>query len=160
MARHSPHKLSFFFSKPDSTKSSTRKTPPSRTHLTHTPPTVLAKTALRQRATLEEKDRDMCEGKITEKETAEALKDMKNGSSPGCDGFTTELYKTFRQYIKEILVESFEHSFEVGHASQTQKRGTITLIHTGKDFPRDNLASWRPVTLLNTDYKILAKALA
>ena len=85
---------------------------------------------------------------------------MKNGSSPGCDGPTTELYKTFRQYIKEILVESFEHSFEVGHASQTQKRGTITLIHTGKDFPRDNLASWRPVTLLNTDYKILAKALA
>ena len=56
---------------------------------------------------------------------------MKNGSSPGCDGLTTEFHKTFRQYIKEMLLESFERSFEVGHVSQTQKRGIVTLIHKG-----------------------------
>ena len=44
--------------------------------------------------------------------------------------------------------------------SQTQKRGIITLIHKGKNVSRANLANWRPITLLNTDYKILAKVLA
>ena len=110
--------------------------------------------------TLEEEDRYSCEGQITEKETAEALKDMKNGSSPGCDGLMTEFYKTSWQYTKEMLLESFERSFEVGHVSQTQKRGIITLIHKGNNLPRDSLANWRPITLLNTDYKILAKAQA
>ena len=109
---------------------------------------------------LEEEDRDSCEGRITEKETAEALKDMKNGSSPGCDGLTTDFYKTFWQYIKEMLLEFIERSIEIGLVSQTQKRGIITLIHKGNNLQRDNLANWRPVTLLNTDYKILAKALA
>ena len=85
---------------------------------------------------------------------------MKNGSSPGCDGLMTEFYKTSWQYTKEMLLESFERSFEVGHVSQTQKRGIITLIHKGNNLPRDSLANWRPITLLNTDYKILAKALA
>ena len=110
--------------------------------------------------TLDEEDRDLCEGQITEKETTEALKAMKNGSSPGCDGLTTEFYKTFWQHIKEIVIESFEHPFEVGHVSQTQKRDIITLIHKGKNLSRDNLANWRPMALLNTDYKILAKVLA
>ena len=62
--------------------------------------------------------------------------------------------------IKCILIDSYEHSLEIGHVSPTQKRGIITLIHKGKNLPRERLANWRPITLLNTDYKILAKALA
>ena len=46
--------------------------------------------------TLEEEDGDSREDKISEKETTEAPKGMKNGSSSGCDGLTTEFYKTFR----------------------------------------------------------------
>ena len=32
----------------------------------------------------------------------------------------------------------------------------ITLIHKGKNLPRNKLTNWRQITLLNTDYKILA----
>jgi hypothetical protein len=35
------------------------------------------------------------EGELTPQETLSALKLMKNGKSPGMDGFTTEFYKFF-----------------------------------------------------------------
>ena len=42
----------------------------------------------------------------------------------------------------------------------TQKRAVITLIHKGKQLPRDDLNNWRPISLTNSDYKLLAKSLA
>ena len=44
--------------------------------------------------------------------------------------------------------------------STTQKRAVITLIHKGKQLPRDDLNNWRPISLTNSDYKLLAKSLA
>ncbi len=54
---------------------------------------------------------------------------------------------------------SLNTAFEVGQLSISQRRGVITLI------PKDysdlvDLQNWRPITLLNTDYKIASKALA
>ena len=40
------------------------------------------------------------------------------------------------------------------------KWGVITLIHKGKGLDRNDLGNYRPITLTNTDYKILTKALA
>ena len=34
------------------------------------------------------------------------------------------------------------------------------MLHEGKELERESLINWRPITLTNTDYKILAKALA
>ena len=34
------------------------------------------------------------------------------------------------------------------------------MIHKGKDLARDNLKNWRPISLINSDYKLLAKCLA
>ncbi|GFR64029.1 reverse transcriptase [Elysia marginata] len=36
----------------------------------------------------------------------------------------------------------------------------IILLHKGKELPREDLGNWRPISLTNTDYKILAEALA
>ena len=61
--------------------------------------------------------------------------------------------------ILEILFDSFRKSFESGQLSPRQKKGVITLIPK-KDKDLTELNSWRPLSLLNTDYKILAKILA
>ena len=109
---------------------------------------------------LSERQRNDCEGIMTEQELLEALKGLKNGSSPGCDGITVEFLKVFWAHLKGLLSLSLNLAFEKGMLSTTQKRAIITLIHKGKELPRNDLKHWRPISLTNSDYKLLAKALA
>lgn len=62
--------------------------------------------------------------------------------------------------IKDLLVSSFSEAFQYGQLSISQRRGVITLIHKGKQLAKDEIGNWRPISLTNTDYKILAKALS
>lgn len=108
--------------------------------------------------TLNKNDQKCLEGKLTIEECEEALKNMKNNKSPGSDGLPVEFYKTFWNDIKSILIESLNYAYEVGELSPTQKRGILTLLFKKND--KYLLKNWRPISLLNTDYKILARVLA
>ena len=101
-----------------------------------------------------------CEGIITELEAGKALFGLNNGSSPGGDGLSVEFMKVFWSKIKGFVTKSFNESFEKNELSYTQNQGIITLLHKGKDLDREKLNNWRPITLTNSDYKILAKILA
>ena len=58
-----------------------------------------------------------------------------------------------------MLFDSYTYTFKTGHLSNDQKRGTINIIpKEGKDLRY--LENWRPVSLLNSDYKILTKILS
>ena len=57
------------------------------------------------------------------------------------------------------LLASLNSSFSKGHLSIAQRRGLITLFPK-KNKPRQFLKKWRPISLLNCDYKITAKAVA
>ena len=108
---------------------------------------------------LSKESQEICEGKISVEECFNVLKAMKLNKSPGNDGLTVEFYLTFWPYIGGILVEVFNESYERGDLSTSQKQGVITLIEKdGKD-PR-YIKNYRPITLLNVDYKILSKVLA
>ena len=109
---------------------------------------------------LSEEDKDICEQQLTLEELGEALSKMKNGSSPGYDGLTTSFYKFFWGQIGKLVHGSFSVAFDIGQLSVSQRRAILVLIHKGKELPRDILSNWRPISLTNTDYKILAKALA
>jgi len=62
--------------------------------------------------------------------------------------------KLLRKIFFEVVNEVFRNS----ELSDSQYNGMITLLHKGGD--RDNIRNWRPITLLNTDYKIISKLLA
>ena len=101
-----------------------------------------------------------CEGLLSKEEMLDALKQMKGGSSPGCDGITIEFLKMFWNQINPLLLSSFNSAFARGTLSTSQQKAIITLIHKGKELPRNDLKNWRPISLTNSDYKLLAKCLA
>ena len=55
--------------------------------------------------------------------------------------------------------QSYKQSFENGKLSPSQRQGIINLIPK-KDKDLKELKSWHPLSILNCDYKILAKALS
>ena len=85
---------------------------------------------------------------------------MKNGSALGHDGLTTEFMIFGGSKIGTLDTNSFIEAFDRGELPYTQKQGVITLLHKGNEPDKEDLNNWRPITLTNTDYKILAKILA
>ena len=87
------------------------------------------------------------------------LKRLKKNKSPGCDGIPAEFYIHFWPEIGPNIVKSLNYSCENGLLSLYQRRAIITLLEKkGKDSFK--IKNWRPVALLNTDYKIFTKVLA
>ena len=95
---------------------------------------------------------------ITMLELTKSLKLMKNNKSPGPDGIVTEFYKFYWKDIGQDLFEVFQNSLNKELLPQSQYLAVIRLIF--KKGERENLKNWRPISLLNTDYKILTKLLA
>jgi hypothetical protein len=108
---------------------------------------------------LNEIDRNICESTVTEEECYASILTFTNNKSPGSDGFSVEFYKFFWPKIKTYLLNSYKYSFENNLLSIDQRRALITLIPKGNQDKR-LLKNWRPISLLNCDYKILAKVLA
>ena len=108
---------------------------------------------------LDEDSKESCEGIITKEECIQAIKSMSNCKSPGTDGIPIEFYKIFWNDISDILLESFNFSYVNNALSISQKQGIITLLPK-KDKDTRYLKNWRPISLLNTDYKIMTKCIA
>ena len=84
---------------------------------------------------------------------------MNNNKSPGSDGLTTEFYKLFWKDIKTPFLSSIHYSYENGKLTELQTQGIISLL------PKKNknllvLSNWRPISLLNVDYKIISKVIS
>ncbi|KAL9962757.1 hypothetical protein ACROYT_G031895 [Oculina patagonica] len=108
---------------------------------------------------ISDEERKRCEGLLTAAECLESLKTMESNKSPGTDGIPAEFYKVFWNDIKSFLLASINASYEKGLLSISQRRGLITLIPK-KDKSLCYIKNWRPISLLNCDYKIAAKSVA
>ncbi len=93
--------------------------------------------------------------KIYEFETWAAISSLQKNKSPGEDGLPIEFYQTFWPEIKKEFTEVLNFIISNKNMSKSQRTGTITLIHKGGT--KSNIGNWRPISLLCTDYKILAK---
>ena len=92
---------------------------------------------------------------------------MDSNKTPGTDGLPAEFYKLFWKDISTLLVSALNYAFKSCCLSITQRRVVIKLIPKKKKklIPKKDaelyyIKIWRPITLLNMDYKIAAKALA
>ena len=96
---------------------------------------------------------------ITLGEVQRAIKCLSAGRSPGGDGFPTDFYRSFSDLLAPRLLTVFQDAFQRGSLPESMQNAIITLIHKkGKD--PQHCGSYRLVSLINVDAKILAKILA
>ena len=96
---------------------------------------------------------------MTRAECLKALKEMDSNKTPGSDGLPAEFYKIFWNDIADFLLGSINYAYKTGLLSVSQKRGIVKLIPK-KDAEPYYVKNWRPISLLNCDYKLATKAVA
>lgn len=109
-------------------------------------------------AILSDIDRNQCEGKITQEECVYALTIMKKNKSPGLDGICIEFYQTYWPIVGQLLNDVFNESYENETLTDSQRKSVISLIF--KNGNNEDIANYRPISLTNVDYRILAFVLA
>ena len=108
--------------------------------------------------TLDRDDRNKLESDLTDVELKKAIDKMANNKAPGEDGIIAEFYKKYWYLIGGDFTQVVKQIFWSNKLCNSQCRGIVTLIY--KQGEREAIENWRPITLLNNDYKIIAKALA
>lgn len=92
-------------------------------------------------------------------EITAAIGDLRTGKSPGPDGYPPEFLKKCKDKLAPIMLEVFNESLRNGYFPPTLTQAKITLL-LKKDKDPTNCGSYRPISLLNVDIKILAKVMA
>lgn len=101
---------------------------------------------------------EACEASIQYKEVEEVVKALRSECSTGIDGISNEFYKRYWHLIGRDFVEVITEIEQTGQLASMQNLGVITLLYKAGD--RNELSNWRPITVLNTDYKIIEKVLS
>ena len=104
-------------------------------------------------------ERAELETPLDPKELEAALKGMSTTKSPGSDGFSVEFYLRFWNDIKHFFLQMVAESVQCNKLPRTLSEGILTLVPKANR-PRSEIKSYRPITLLNVSYKIIATAIA
>ena len=94
----------------------------------------------------------LCEAEISLDEITKAINSQKNNKSPGNDGLTAEFYKHFSNELYPILSEVYDSWKQLGIIGISSGTGIISVIYKKGD--KKDIANYRPISLLNLDYKI------
>ena len=84
---------------------------------------------------------------------------MKTDKCPGLDGLPSEFYKKFIYLFGRDFVGMINDCFVQGELPLSLRTGLITLICKDKS-KKSSLKYWRPISLLNVDYKVISKSIA
>ena len=108
--------------------------------------------------TVSHKNKAICEKDITIEEIKKAISTFENNKSPGNDGLTGEFNKTFTETLLNDLQELYTEISNLGEMPDSMRQAVITCIYKKGDI--EDITNWRPISLLNYDYKILSKVIA
>ena len=85
------------------------------------------------------------------------LNTLPTGKSPGPDRIPNKFYKNFSRLIAIPLTNMLNESKASGSFPAETTDGTISLLYKKKE--RRDPRNYRPITLLNGDYKIFTRVL-
>lgn len=111
------------------------------------------------------------DNEVKEEHIRGAIKKCKKGKSPGADGITYELYKWGIRHLDqkrknnegepnlaELMTKYLKDIEEFGPQGRNFAEGIMHPCYKKGD--REQIENYRPITLLNTDYKIYTRTLA
>lgn len=96
---------------------------------------------------------------ITLKEISSAISSFPNNKASGPDGFGIEFFKMYDAKISPLLLRMFNHSSEASELPPSLYKANITLI-LKPDRDATEVSSYRPISLLPIETKIIGKILA
>ena len=108
---------------------------------------------------LREAETASCEGLVTEYELCDALKHVGLNKSGGLNGLPYEVYLRLPYMFLPILGDMLNHWLGQGAIPSSVTKGVITLLEKGGRHIWEELYDYRPITLLNTELKILVRVL-
>ena len=92
----------------------------------------------------------------------DALNKMERNKTPDNDGLIEKLFKKLWSKIKNLLLSVFKNRLLTEELSICQKQAVIKLLNSlKKKKNRDKKwKNWKPISLLNTDVKLISKVSA
>lgn len=95
---------------------------------------------------------------LIDEEFLSALRSLHKDKTPELDELTAEFYLRFWPQIGSLFISSIQKFLQKGLLPKSLRVAVICFAHKRND-PGDIL-HWRPISLLSTDYKIVAKMLS
>ena len=95
---------------------------------------------------------------ITAEELYDALKSGGPNKAPGSDGISREFYIRLWDTIREDMLVVMNQMYI--HKSMTRRQQHGIIVSLPKDKGDITPGGYRPITLMNTDYKLLARIMA
>ena len=108
---------------------------------------------------LNEEVKNTMETPFTINDFKQALTEMGKNKTPGPDGLTVEFYKYFYDDLSALFLKLVEEVYNTGRLPDSLTLSYITVLP--KDNPdKTSLKNYRPISLLNVDYKIISKTIS
>lgn len=106
-----------------------------------------------------EEQRQMLNKPIGISEILNCINSLPKGKAPGPDGFTVEFFQKFKMELGSLMHEMIQYSFDSDRLPDSMTEANICVFLKKGKCPEE-CGSYRPISLLNVDTKIVAKILA
>ncbi|CAI5947286.1 unnamed protein product [Closterium sp. NIES-65] len=103
-------------------------------------------------------DTEMLQEEWTEKEVRTTLHEMASNKTPGKDGLPKEVFELHWDKLGKHVMELVREFSQSSSLPTSVKDAVTILLH--KKGAKEQLDNYRPITLLNISYKLLARVLA
>ena len=97
---------------------------------------------------------------FTEDEVRKSVFSLPGEKSPGPDGFLLRFFQHFWEDVKGDILQMFDHLFNSEDISALRSINQTFIALIPKESNVERIQDFKPISLLNSSYKIFSKCLA